>query len=146
MLSALLGIKTFDRGVAVTNENTINDPLRYPYMLDPFRFGRENPKYNEAVLPFCQNTEFLGTNMMPYMMRRPYLTKYRDWKTKLTIDTATDWKLDDNLVSYWNNFRGDYNTPFEDMISTMAEGNSKLPVKKRKKCYTNFPRERGSNY
>lgn len=136
MLAALLGQKNFGERGVVKNANTINDPLRYPFKLDPLKTGRVNPKYNEAVLPFNQNREFYGTNLMPYMQRRPYLTEYRQWKRVLEVETATTDMLDNNLITYRRNFVGDYMCPYPDMVSRMIIGNSKLPKHQCNKRYS----------
>ncbi len=95
--------------------------------MDPVATGRIEPRYNEFVLPFFQNRDFLGTNFIPGMQKKDYLTRYRQMKTDLEIETATNDMLDPFLINSANKFKGDYHTPYENMTGIMMESSLTLP-------------------
>lgn len=125
MLSLLLGRpRDPETNVPVTSANTMRDDLLYPYRMDPFKTGRIATESNEAVLPNFQGRDWLGTNLLPFMTKRPYLTRYRTIKRDLEIETPTHDMLDPFLISYANHYMGDYGIPYEGMVDLMDASNS----------------------
>lgn len=95
--------------------------------MDPVATGRIEPRYNEFILPYFQNRDFLGTNLPVWMMQKPYLTRYRQMKTDLEIETATHDMLDPFLINSANKFKGDYHASYENMTGLMSDSLNQLP-------------------
>jgi len=58
------------------------------------------------------------------MMRRPFLTRYRQAKRDVEIETATTDMLDPYLINSKDRFKGDYGMRYPDMIENMNYSNS----------------------
>jgi len=80
------------------------------------------------------------------MVRRPYLTRYRQGLRDVEIETATHDMMDPFLINSQDRFKGDYAIHYPDMIEQMNYSNSNQRIskpvctcdpKKTVKCHRN---------
>lgn len=109
----------------VTNVAAVSDFNYYPRVMDPVRTGRGYSYANSKALPFLPNADFLGSDM-PTLFTRQYQQRYGEIKHDLEIATSRAPSMDEYLISWRNNFVGDYNCQYPDMVEKMKDSVSKL--------------------